>query len=503
MGLSLVVGHRTTALRGRVLLIAGYWWCTLATAACQDRSANTESPRAQVGLALDATNSVAGSPAVPRITEEYLSTSTSSTEFVVRDTAAYWPRTNDRHANANIIVCWARSTLYSRAVDGTPVSNVPTRMRWIADALSYSWSRYLRMNFFHRLGNETFWTCGDESEGQRIILGFGQTNFADRGYATNTATRVLIDLHLTDRDAVQQAAFVMFGQALRVLGATETAASPPTPAIVAHAQAIYGVKPSGKLVNALGYCAHEGGKGTTVSAVIPWYCDPDLAAETWHPVRLTNSSGVGVVTLQNGNNRCLLPFGAAQSSMSVGVCADPAAIEFKHHQWKSAGELCVGVSSGEPGSALTLTPCREGSALTRWNFDFVAPRRISLAGISSCVEVVPSNLAAGAQLVLVACGSAIQPEFLSTGQIGFGNGLCASIPDNPPTAGANLTLGSCSTLAAGSRFHVTGRPTDQNRCATMRWNVPVGGTVMGTVVDCTAEDSTDLAPDRLAWDYYW
>ncbi len=510
MGLSLVKVGSKNAVRNHVrhFLLTGL--AALSFTACQDRSAASEVQAGHAESRLGSAGSAAAIAGATKLTEDSLSSSTLTTQFAVRDDGSQWGPVSAGRKAADIVVCWARSTLYSRAVDGTPLPvspGVAQLKRWVTEAVSHSWGRFANIYFFHTGFGSTWQTCTDEGEANSIVVGFGQSNFADRGTLArtthSTSTRVLIDMHLLERDQVQQAAFALFGQALKFLSVTETTAPAPTPQMVMDAQTLYGLKASGMLIEYLGRCAADTATGSNVGYLYPWPCYENLA-ETWRPKRVTSTAGLTYSTLANANGRCLLPFSAPGDALTVGGCTNPAPIEFANQQWKAFGDLCVSATSSEPGATLELANCSTTSGAARWDFDFLAPKRIRLAGSTSCLADVPSSASAGDELVLVACGDiTTAPEFLTTGQLSFGNDRCAVVSGNAATVGSKLVLGSCTSSATGSKFHISGRLSSNGLCSTLNWETPFGVVAFASSATCVATDSTPLAADPLEWDYYW
>jgi hypothetical protein len=476
--------------------------------ACQNREPLPQPPPGRAELRLESSGT-AGAPALTPITETTLSSSTRATEFTVRDDGVQWGTTLNGRTAADIVVCWARATLYSRAVDGTPLPQSPgalQMMRWVSEAVSHSWGRYSNIFFYHQGRRQTWQECGDDQENPQIVVGFGQSNFADRGSLANSTpsapTRVLIDMHLTSRDAVQQAAFVLFGQALRLLPAN-TAPSPPSAEMVISAQSMYGRRSSGMLVEWLGRCVFDTETLGNTGSVWPSTCFPNVASEIWRPKRVNNVTRLASSESSTGNGRCILGFGVSGSGLAVGDCANGAPIAFTNQQWKGFGDLCVAATSAEPQGTLALASCSDTAALLRWDFEFLEPKSISLDGSPSCLAVAPSEMAVGAPIELAACNSGTAaPEFLTTGQLSFGSDMCAVVNDNAAEVGAQLVLGSCTTAASGSMFHLSGRFSSGGRCATLDWAPPTA-IPRAVAADCVTAYPTELAPDPLEWEYYW
>jgi hypothetical protein len=412
-----------------------------------------------------------------------------------------------------IRICWSRSAQYGRMIDGKRLPKTPgatQAMRWIRDAVGASFMHYANLDFMHWNGMGEWFYCTDERESNRIVIGFSDINVADQGRFDNAPTRILFNGNMTKREDYMLAAYNLFGRALNVLPSTTNAFAPMTSEGIYAAQTTYGLRRSGALIEWRGNCVRDTVNYETskLGAIEPIDCNLANADRIWRPLRSPGKATTHLATyVENGNNtRCAQQFPESSSPLITGACDDAEPIEFRNLKWKTTGNLCVAASSAIEGSFLHLQPCDSSSTLLRWDFEFLAPRRISLSSSETCLAVAPTQSISGSPLTLVSCDKlTTSATFNENARLSFSNGLYAALEEDRPTLGNKLILLPAASIGNASKFYVSGRVISGNRCATtpVRPLADVDWRVEST--DCSAPAISTSFPevDPLEWDYHW
>lgn len=411
-----------------------------------------------------------------------------------------------------IRVCWSRSAQYSRTIEGSRIPSAPgaeQAIRWIREAVGATWMHYANIDFFHWDRAARWLYCTDERESGRIVLGFSNANFADRGRFGEAPTRVLFDASMQTREQYQQAAYNLFGRALGVLPSGTDPFAPRTPEGVYRAQQIYGLRPSGTLIEWGGQCTRD---SVADNAERAGHLDRiDCATNNdrvWRPLRRTSDDATLLSTKLNDGARCIQRFPVGDGPVTTGNCDTAQPVSFSGLKWKVTGNLCVGASTTAEHPWLQLVDCDAEPALSRWDFEFLEPTRIVLSGAKSCLAVTPTNLTGGSALTLTACEKvAVHPTFDPESQLSFAPGLQVAIENDrdAPVVGSKLVLRDANQMGDASRYYVSGRITSDGRCATAP-TAPVGNVDWCVVSrECTepVSGSGDAAIEPLEWDYHW
>jgi hypothetical protein len=432
------------------------------------------------------------------------------------ETGASW---NDHNpgANADIVVCWSRSTEYSRTIEGAPLPKDPGTLavrRWVREAFENTWARYTNVMLYQYWSDGAWNFCTSEDEERTIVLEFSKTNRADFGRKEDRATRVVFDSRMTNRRDIELAAINLFGQALEVLPVSTPSDHVPTPQEIAKSQSIYGTKYAGALVSYGGHCLSNEYFSTTEPQLTRSYQCYDRHYDLrWFPYIGSPTAPTGLATLNNSYLNCLQPLGAAGSRVMSWDCTatEPAGFQFTQFKWKTAGELCVAAEEPLSGATLRLADCN-GSGNARWDLDFANPARVRLSGTELCAGVDIDSIQAETNVTLVPCADidgakAASLNLSSSKMIHVDEpvGNCVSV-DPALTVGSPLTIASCSTNGdLAQTFHVSGILQNNGYCLGVNIYAEYSETNRPESSSCdvsSAELST-LLPSPLEWDYYW
>lgn len=412
-----------------------------------------------------------------------------------------------------IRVCWSRSAQYSRTIEGRRMPSSPgaeQAIRWIREAVGATWMHYANIDFFHWDRAARWLYCTDEREPGRIVLGFSDANFADRGRIENAPTRVLFDASMKTREEYMQTAYNLFGRALGVLPSATEPLAARTAEGVYRAQQIYGLRPSGTLIERGGQCIRDSVADSAESVGILDRIDCAMQKDRiWRPLRPTSDVEVRLSTRLPGDGvRCIQGFPEADERVTTGDCGTANPLSFSGLQWKSTGNLCVGASAATDGAWLQLVDCDAATALSRWDFEFLEPTSIVLSGARPCLAVAPTNLTDGSGVTLTACEKlAVHPTFESDAHLSFATGLQVALENDhgAPAAGSKLVLRDSAGVGDASRYYVSGRITSGGRCATAPSTPARDADWCVVSHECTTPvpGSGGATIDPLEWDYHW
>lgn len=412
-----------------------------------------------------------------------------------------------------IRVCWARSAQYSRTVDGKRLPVVPgaaQAIQWVREAVGATWMHYANIDFFHWDRMARWLYCTDEREGNRIVLGFSDSNFADQGQSDNAPTRILFDGKMTTRAQYMRAAYNLFGRALNVLPSSTDALAPTTPEGIYEAQKDYGLRRSGALMEWGGQCVRDSvGENSQEGGTIDRIDCRSYSDRTWRPMRLADGESTSLGTSpSSGGERCIRRFPDIDNPVTTGNCDAAYPVDFLRVKWKATGNLCVAASSAAENASLELQDCDVAPALSRWDFEFLDPAHIILAGAVPCLAVTPVAAVEGSALTLMTCDKVfMRPDFATEAQLRFADGLYAAVEDDQhqPMEGKKLILRSYAHLGPVSKYYVSARITSGGRCATAP-SSPLGNVdwcVESRDCALSPTSAVDAEPDPLEWDYHW